>query len=320
MGLIPASMWEAAMALLPFRRKSEPGAQASADVQAFLGGYSIEVMPRTAAKIDDFRALLPAGTRVYIAHIDGTPIDDMVATARRIAGDGFAVMPHFPARMIADAAQLGDWIARYQGEAGVDQGLILAGSQTRTVGDFESSVQLLETGLFDRAGFVRLHVAGHPEGNRDIDPDGSDTGVMAALRWKQAFANRTDAKMALATQFCFEAKPIIAWVNDLAAAGTDLPVHIGIAGPAKLQTLIRFAISCGVGASLKVLQRRAMDVTKLILPYEPTQVIADLAAHKAANPAFNIAQVHFFPLGGISATATWATDHGGARTRPANAA
>ena len=91
------------MALLPFRRKSEPGAQASADVQAFLGGYSIEVMPRTAAKIDDFRALLPAGTRVYIAHIDGTPIDDMVATARRIAGDGFAVMPHFPARMIAES-------------------------------------------------------------------------------------------------------------------------------------------------------------------------------------------------------------------------
>jgi methylenetetrahydrofolate reductase (NADPH) len=61
-------------------------------------------MPRTAEKVEDFRALLPAGTRVYIAHIDGTPIEDMVATAKRgSAGEGFDVMPHFPARIIKDA-------------------------------------------------------------------------------------------------------------------------------------------------------------------------------------------------------------------------
>jgi len=143
---------------------------------------------------------------------------------------------------------------------------------------------------------------------------------MAALHSKQDFATRTDARIALTTQFCFEADPVIKWVDTLAAAGVDLPVHIGIAGPARLQTLIRFAIACGVGPSLKVLQKRAMDVTKLVLPYEPTQVIADLAAHKAANPDFNIEQVHFFPLGGIQTSAEWAIKHGGARTRPASAA
>mgnify|MGYP006975179267 CR=1 FL=1 len=52
------------MAVLPFRaaktdaKAPRPG--------AILQGYSIEVMPRTAAKIADFRALLPADTRVYI--------------------------------------------------------------------------------------------------------------------------------------------------------------------------------------------------------------------------------------------------------------
>jgi methylenetetrahydrofolate reductase (NADPH) len=40
-------------------------------------------------------------------------------------------------------------------------------------------------------------------------------------------------------------------------------------------------------------------MSKLLLPYEPTEVLSDLAAHKAANPDFNIDQVHFFPLGGI---------------------
>ena len=304
------------MALSFFRKDTKPAANTDAN-EAFLKGYSIEVMPRTAEKVEDFRALLPKGTRVYIAHIEGTPIEEMVATARRIAGEGFDVMPHFPARIIHDKATLADWIKRYQTEAGVKQALLLGGGVSTPAGDFESSMQLMETGLFD--GFERLHVAGHPEGNKDIDKDGGDAIVLAARKWKQAFSERSDAKMAIATQFCFEAGPVIAWANRLAEAGVHLPIHIGVAGPAKLQTLIKFAISCGVGASLRVLQKRAMDVTKLLLPYEPTEFISGLAAHKAANPAFGIEQVHFFPLGGIKTNAAWVTENGGDAGVPANA-
>ncbi|MGB8621479.1 MAG: methylenetetrahydrofolate reductase [Paracoccaceae bacterium] len=304
------------MALLQFKRREDTARPVSPQVEALLRDYSIEVMPRTAEKIDDFRALLPEGTRVYIAHIDGTDIEDMVATARRLARDGFNVMPHFPARIIRDKAMLADWIARYRGEAGVRQALLLAGGLSAPQGEFENSMQMMETGLFD--GFERLHVAGHPEGNRDIDPDGSDRAVMEALRWKQAFAERTDAEMAIATQFCFEAKPVIAWADRLRAEGIRLPIHIGVAGPAKLQTLIKFAIACGVGPSLRVLQKRARDVTKLVMPFEPTEFVTELAAHKAAHPDFNIERVHFFPLGGIKTNAEWAIAHGGDATRPAD--
>jgi methylenetetrahydrofolate reductase (NADPH) len=256
---------------------------------------------------------------VYIAHIEGTPIEDMVATAKRIKDEGFDVMPHFPARIIKDKATLADWIAQYQGEADVKQGLILAGGVAKPHGDFDSSMQLLETGLFDQAGFTNLHVAGHPEPNLDIDPEGGRANTYAALDWKQEFSKRTDAEMALATQFCFEAQPVIEWVNEMQERGLNIPVHIGIAGPAKLQTMIKFAIACGVGPSLKVLQKRAKDVTKLLLPHEPTEILTDLAAHKAANPDFNITQVHFFPLGGIKTNANWAIDNGGENTAPVNA-
>jgi len=302
------------MALFNFRSKPHAAID-NAEIEALLKGYSIEVMPRTAEKVEDFRALLPRGTRVYIAHIDGTPIEEMVATARRLHLEGYPVMPHFPARIIKDRATLADWIARYQGEADVKQALLLGGGTNTPAGEFDSSMQLIETGLFN--GFERLHVAGHPEGNRDIDPDGSDRMVMEALRWKQAFSERSDAKMAMATQFCFDAAPVIAWADRLAAEGIKLPIHIGVAGPAKLQTLIKFAIACGVGASLRVLQKRAMDVTKLLLPYEPNEVIADLAAHKARHPDFGVEAVHFFPLGGIKTNATWAIEHGGASGVPA---
>ncbi len=307
------------MSLLSFgKKKDEAPATVNPQVEALLRDYSIEVMPRTAEKVENFRDLLPDGTRVYIAHIEGTPIDDMVATAKRLNADGYQVMPHFPARIIKDKATLADWIARYQGEADVKQALLLAGGVTTPHGDYDSSMQLLETGLFGDAGFTNLHVAGHPEGNKDIDPDGSMTNVDSALRWKQAFSETSDADMALATQFAFEAGPIIDWANGIKEAGIDIPVHIGIAGPAKLQTLIKFAIACGVGPSLKVLQKRAMDVTKLLLPYEPTEVLTELAAHKAANPGFNISHVHFFPLGGIKTNANWAINNGGSSAVPAN--
>ncbi len=289
------------MTLLKFRR--DPAPLPSADVTAFLRGASIEVTPKTAAKIADFGALLPRGTCVAIAHIGDAPIDDMVATAARLRRDGMEPVPHLPARAIRDRATLTDWLARYRGEAGVACALLLAGAAARPSGDFASSMDLLDTGLF--GDFRHIFVAGHPEGNRDIDPDGGEAAVMSALHWKADFAARSDAAMAILTQFVFDAAPVIAWARRLEAEGVGLPVHVGIAGPAKLQTLIRYAIACGVGPSLQVLQKRAQDVTKLLLPFAPDAVVADLARHKAARPDSLIAGAHMFPLGGITATAGW---------------
>lgn len=293
------------MALLNFGSRAEAKATALHRTAAFVENWSIEVMPRTAAKIESFRALLPPGTRVYIAHIAGTPLDDMLATARRLTDEGFPVMPHFPARIIPDADVLDTWIRRYREEAGVTEALLLGGGVSKPEGTLESAIQLIETGLFDRHGFKRLHVAGHPEGSRDIDPDGSTAMVDATLLWKQDFAARTDAAMAIVTQFAFDAGAVTAWAERIADLGVGLPIHVGIAGPAKLQTLIQFAISCGVGPSLKVLQKRALDVTRLLAPYEPTDVVAGLAHYKASRPDSLISQVHVFPLGGIRNAADW---------------
>lgn len=288
------------------RRKPASAVQsATSDVAAFVEGFSVEVMPRTAAKVEDFRAILPRGTRVYVAHIDGTPFSDMLATTRRLTDEGFEAMPHFAARGIADRAELDARIRAYA-DVGVTGALVLAGGIDTPRGDFHEAMQLLETGLFDRAGYTRLHVAGHPEGNRDIDPAGGEAAVMTALARKDAFQRETDAAMAIVTQFAFEAAPIVAWTDRMRAAGLTLPVHLGVAGPAKLQTMLKYAMACGVGPSLRVLQRRAADLSALLLPFEPTPLLAELAAHKAAHPAFPVERVHFFPLGGIGATADFA--------------
>ena len=268
-------------------------------IKNFLDGFSIEVTPRAAAKIDNFADLIPQGTLIYIAHIEGTPIEEMVATAKKINEQGFSPMPHFPARIIKDKNVLQDWISKYQNEANVKNGLLIAGGANKPYGEYDSSIQLIESELFDKANFQNLHIAGHPEGSMDIDPDGSTKNVDQALSWKNEFSKRTDAKMAITTQFSFDADSVISWANNLKKSGIDIPIHIGIAGPAKLQTLLKYSIECGVGASIKIIQKRAMDLTKLLLPYKPTTIITDLANYKANNPSFNIEKVHFFPLGGV---------------------
>lgn len=272
-------------------------------LKEFLSGYSIEVTPRSASKIECFADVLPENTRVYIAQINIDDIPEMIVTAKRLKDEGFEVMPHFPARMIKNNTVLNDLISMYQNEAGVDEALLLAGGLPSPAGDYNSSIQLIESGLFDKAGFKRLHVAGHPEGNKDIDPDGSNKNVSEALSWKQEFSNRTDASMAITTQFCFDANVVKKWADTIKGSGIDIPIHIGIAGPAKLQTLLKFSIECGVGASMKVLTKRARDITKLLLPYKPTQILSDLANYRAQDSSFNIEQVHFFPLGGVKRAA-----------------
>ena len=268
-------------------------------IKKFLDGFSVEVTPKAASKIENFEDYIPSGTLVYIAHIEGTSIEEMVETAKKINDQGFCAMPHFPARIIKDKNVLEDWISRYKNEANVSNALLIAGGANKPYGEYDSSIQLIESELFDKADFNNLHIAGHPEGSMDIDPDGSTTNVDQALSWKNEFSKRTDANMAITTQFSFDASSVISWANNIKEAGIDIPVHIGIAGPAKLQTLLRYSIECGVGASIKIIQKRAMDLTKLLLPYKPTNIITELATYKANNPSFNIEKVHFFPLGGI---------------------
>ena len=232
-------------------------------------------------------------------------IRDRVQTAKRISSEGFAVMPHFPARIIKNKNILEQWIKMYQDEAGIDQALLLAGGVVSPHGDFKDSMQLVETELFDKHNFKNLHFAGHPEGNKDIDYDGSTKNIDEALIWKQNFSERSDIDLAITTQFCFEADPVIEWANSLIKNGINIPIHIGVAGPAKLQTLIKFSIACGVGPSLRVLQKRAKDIKKLLLPFEPNDFLETLAQHKKTNPNFNITNIHFFPLGGINTNAIW---------------
>ncbi|MFQ5773499.1 MAG: metFprotein [Kiloniellaceae bacterium] len=270
-------------------------------IMDLVSGFSIETTPGSALKILDYREHLRPGTTVSVTFLPGSDFADTIATAKRLKDEGFNPAPHFAARAIPGRAEFEDSLKRLQGEVGVTEAVVLAGSQDAPLGAFDNSMQLLETGLFDKYGIRRIGVAGHPEGSPDIPP----ARLAEALDWKNRFAERSDAAFYIATQFCFEAAPVIAWDKAIRAAGNTLPVHIGVPGLATLKTLINHAKACGVGPSMRVLTRQARNIAKLMVVNAPDRLILDLARFRAADPDCGVVRVHVYPLGGLRRSAQW---------------
>ena len=269
---------------------------------SLVSGFTTETTPATAAKIADYRAHLQPGATIFITFLPGTSFADTVEVAVRLRREGFSPVPHFAARSIPSRVFLEENLARLVHEAGVDQALLIGGALNQALGEFSDTMQLLDTGLFDRYGISRIGVAGHPEGSPDIP----DARIRAALAWKNAFAERTGASIYIVTQFCFEAAPVIAWDKRIQAEGNRLPVYVGIPGLASLKTLIGHARACGVGPSMRFLTRQARNVARLLTVSAPDRLVAALAAYRATDPGCGIHGVHVYPLGGLKRSARWA--------------
>ena len=267
-----------------------------------LSEFTTETTPGAAGKIADYRAHLRPGAAVYVTFLPGFDFADTVAVAARLRREGFNPVPHLAARSIPSRVFLEENVARLAGDAGVDQALLVGGGLARPLGEFSDTMQLLDTGLFDRYGITRIGVAGHPEGSPDIP----DAQIRAALAWKNAFAERTGASLYVVTQFCFEAAPVIAWDKRIRAEGNRLPIHIGIPGLATLKALIGHARACGVGPSMRFLTRQARNVAKLLAVSAPDRLVTALATYRATDPGCGIHGVHVYPLGGLKKSARWA--------------
>ncbi|WP_306120925.1 MULTISPECIES: methylenetetrahydrofolate reductase [unclassified Roseitalea] len=276
---------------------AEPGAAIPA---------SIEVTPRQAIDMADPGELFPAATRVYLTDIgtEGTAV--LVAAACRLRAFGCEPVPHFPARRLPSRAVLDDRLAAMAGEAGVTDVLVIGGGLGVPAGPFTSTMEVLETGLFDRHGITDIGIAGHPEGS----PDFSDQVAAEALRLKRDFGERSGARMRVVTQFGFDGGKFVRWAKGVREAGIDLPVHLGVAGPARITTLIRFAAMCGVGTSLSYFRRNTHSIATLATSHSPESVVGPIEAAWRDDPQSPIRQIHVFAFGGLAKAGAWLTERG----------
>ncbi len=267
---------------------------------------SIEASSTQILKNDAIGDLFPSGSWVYLTDVGSDPLETMVAAASKLQSNGFEAVPHIPARRIASQEDLERRIGSFVHEAGVCNVLVIAGEAERQQGPFSSTMDILHSDILNDHNIKRIGVAGHPEGNTSIPDD----IILSSLREKAEFSKSTDARMRIVTQFGFDTASFLSWADGLPDLGIDLPVHLGMAGPAKMTTLIKYAAICGVGPSLKFLKKRMSALSALAMGYDPEPALAELEAHLSKNPKSPVKAAHVFPFGGLKKSANWLDERG----------
>jgi methylenetetrahydrofolate reductase (NADPH) len=271
----------------------------------FLNLASVEITPKQIDKVPVLQQHLAMGTKVFIALLDAADVEHQIAAAVAVRNAGFEPIPHIPARFVLDADDLKTRIAAFTAQAKVKTVLALGGGAPHPVGKFDAAIQLMETGVFEAHGIERIGIAGHPEGNNDITKIHGEDSLLAALKAKQAWIKSHNMQGFIATQFLFEAGPLALWAGNLRAQGIDLPLHVGVPGPASLKTLVRYAALCGVGNSARMIRKQALNITKLLTVSEPTEFVDQLATLHFDKPELGIAAPHLYPFGGFDKLFAW---------------
>src|SRR3984957_7072871 len=272
------------------------------NLAALLSTASVEVSSR-GNQLAELRDHFNPGIDVTVTFLPGDDYRHNVETAAALRRLGFNPVLHIAAREMRSRDALDDFLGRARAEAEVNRILVIAGDSLRTVGPFKSSADICAGGAIEAHGIHAVSFAGHPEG----DPHLSAEKAMAALSAKREWGRRVGIRVDLVSQSCFESAPILAGLKELEAHDLDIPVHIGLAGPASPTTLARFALRCGIGNSLRSLREHIGRFGRLLIDTGPDDVLRGLwtSPSIAKTP---IAGLHFFPFGGLSKTSQWLQD------------
>ena len=233
--------------------------------------FSLEISPKT--DLDT----LPELKDVYITFLPGGDFKDTAIKSGELVDKGYNPIPHIPARSIENDNHLKEYINMCK-DLGVKQCLVIGGSRD-PVGKFDSSIQLLETGFFDG---LKIGIAGHPEGSPDI----SDVELEKAMQDKKPYADY------IVTQWLLDPDPIIDFISK-----QSVPVHVGITGPLKITSLIKFANIVGAKNSINFLKSNFTKALDLMKPKDPNEIIGKLKDHSE--------NFHIYTFGGLKETNKW---------------
>ncbi len=233
--------------------------------------FSLEITMKTDLSV------LPKLRDVYITMLPGDDYRQVAQKAKELVQFGYNPIPHFPARSIKDLSQLKEYVSMCK-DFGVKQALVIGGS-AEPLGNYHCSLQILETGLFKG---MKIGIAGHPDGSPDI----SDSELEKAMKDKLPFADY------IVTQWLLDTKSIAKFISK-----QTLPVHVGITGPLKISSLLKFASIVGAKNSLNFLKSNATKAVDLLRPKDPNDLINSL---KTSTENF-----HIYTFGGLKETNKW---------------
>jgi methylenetetrahydrofolate reductase (NADPH) len=268
-----------------------------AQIRALLSNASIEMTCKDVDVLAEVATLVPPKTDIFIALFPNQTFDELIDAARAVNAAGLTAVPHVPARRIPDLAEV-KRIAAGFASAGVSKFLLIAGDMPAPHGIYDSTIGVLESGEFAKAGIKEMYMAGHPEGHAHM----TEQQLREYEAKKIALTNAQGVKLHFVTQVVFEPEPMIEWENTLRRNGVTNTARPGLPGPASIKTLLRYAKICGAGASMRALTSgKASLVASLLGDSGPEGSIRTLARAQASGKT-KFDGLHFFAFGGFLKT------------------
>lgn len=280
-------------------------------ISTLLGGYTIEATFPKEAEIEELKRTVPAGTRIYLSCLPNRLPEKLVDSAAAIRRAGFEPVPHITARAYPDRASLDNVLAGLGREASVREVLVIAGDRDEPAGPYAGALDLIESGAIEGNGISTINISGYPDGHPKID----HALLHSILPRKLEAAAKRNLAVNITTQFCLDPEQILTWLRDVRGQGITVPIRVGVAGPTTMRALMKFALRCGVRASLKgVFNPKALQLFGDANPDPIIRALAETGDREQLGPL----NIHFFSFGGIVNTAEWAESVAQGKIRPTN--
>ena len=267
---------------------------------SLLTDYSLEM---TGKDVDDLRAAapnIPPGTRVNVTFLGNENLAMRVEAARAVLEEGFVPVPHISARRLTSRAEFEEFLTALREVGASENVFAVGGDPSEPAGPYSDSEAVIRSGLLPEYGVRHVSIAGYPEGHPDIPDD----VLWDALRGKADSLRKQGLSGTILTQFSFDEAPVLEWIEKVRQEGIDLPIRVGVPGPAGVKRLIGFARRFGIGANAMIVKKYGFSLANLVGTAGPDKLIAALSAGLDPERHGDV-RLHFYTFGGLSATAEW---------------
>ena len=264
---------------------------------------SLEMTGKDVAALREAAPLIAPGTRINVTFLGNEDRPMRVGAAKAVADAGFTPVPHVAARRMASTAEFAEFLDALRSEAGSMRLFAVAGDPAEPMGPYASSLDLIRSGLPAEHGFTEVSIAGYPSGHRRL----SEVQLWEFLEAKVAALREQGLTGSILTQFGFDPVPVLDWIREVRARGIDLPIRIGVPGPAGVKRLLAYASRFGVASSASIARTYGFSLTNLLGTAGPERMIRDLDAGLGTDTG-DVA-LHFYTFGGVPATARWIAQH-----------
>jgi len=262
-------------------------------------GYSLEMTAKETEGLREAAPLIRPGTQVAVTFLPGESLEQRIEAAVLVRELGFEPIVHLSARRIESVAQLDWYLGEITAKASVKRVFIIAGDPPEPEGPYSDSLQIIDSGLLEKHGIEIVGVGGHPEGH----PNNTPAELWTWMERKLAAIRAHGMVPLVVTQFAFDDDAIVAWLAEMRQRGIDVPVRLGVPGPAGIKRLLGFAKRCGVGASANVMKKYGISITNLIGSAGPDKLVDGL--NKKLGTDHGRVRLHLYPFGALTASAEW---------------